>query len=613
MNGIILPEGRTMDEHNNKKKQRGIESIAHLFLSQLDKQREGNSDRRTPPADNSSGNELPVQNDITDYSADFNDGAGENTGRSDYDFDLDDSLQGEIVLAYHLRDSFSKVHDYAEYQSQRDERVALVSIDQYEVTLLEVFNGDPFDYPIVIAETEGTAASLIPQINEAANGFDTIILNVDPSFAPRINEIISHADCVTLITDCTNDGIVSSYQVLKSVAADIEGDQEISLFVCDAVNEQYADRAYYKFAETAKKYVDRTIIPAGCSLLKEPEEVVLDDKLPTAKDNSEVSENNDKHTEPVAECDQQRDIAPDSEVTAVNADQSEVKMDIQAEENTESQIDALEFYNPDDLIIQPQNFSSCNTYDTARTDDIIELKQQKVDEEQVETAKDEAGFDSSGKEYCQNSYRPAVSDHDSHENECNPDVKIFKAGQISSIEDLLGVSCDSRKAVISRPQPVCHSGPASVSPVVVNKPLESDFEIADFVGRNLARLSEYKGLVSIELQQFEDVFPYAKVMVDIEGKVHVILSAVYADSVAGSVEMVIQWLSDNIGAIATRYRILKIKAYIPIQVILIAGTNFNSIYDEALIAADEFDAECVVHQLSSFEMNGKHYISLQCG
>ena len=604
-----------MEDHNNKKKPRGIESIAHLFLSQLDKQREDSSGLRTPPADNTSENEVSSgQDEITGFTAGYDNDTVDDTGRSDFDFDLASSLQGEIVLAYHLRDSYSKVHDYAEYQSQRDERVALVSIDQYEVTLLAVFNSEPLDHPVVIAETEGTTASLIPVINEAAGSFDTIILNVDPSFAPRINEIISHADCVTVITDCTNDGIVSSYQTLKSVVGDIEADQEISLFVCDAVNAQYADRAYYKFSETAKKYIDRTIIPAGCSLLNESEEQALNGKLHDSDNANELFENNVElqddsgiETE-IYQPDQiDNDISDEPDIQSIN------EMDNKLEEDSEPQNMSPEIYSSEELIVHPENFADYEAIDSVQTDDNLTGDRHETAEEKSELPIAETLVDSTDNDICLNGYKPAVSGEPALDYESNPDIKIFKAGQISSLEDLVGVSCDSRKAVISRPPQIHQSGPAKVAPVAVKKPLENDLEIAHFVGANLARLSDLKGMVSIELQQFEDVFPCARVLVDINGRVYVVLSAVYADSVAASVEMVVQWLTDNIGAVATRYRILKIKAYLPIQVVLIAGTNFNPIYDEALVAADELDAECTVYQLSSFELNNKYYISLQCG
>ena len=600
-----------MDERKENKKQRGIESIAHLFLSELDKQREGSSGMRTPPV-----NDSPVEsdesgrNDITDSAADHGDVASDDPGRDDFTFDLSGSLQGEIVLAYHLSDSYSKVCDYAEYQSQRDERVALVSIDQYEVTLLAAFNSDPVDQPVIIAETEGTAASLIPLINEAADGFDTIILNIDPSFAPRVNEIISHADCVTVITDCTNDGIVSAYQVLKSVAADIEGDQEVALFVCDAINEEYADRAYYKFAETAKKFIERTIIPAGCLLLEKPEQQPVEDHFPVSPDHDVQGSN-------IQQPQVEPEFVENSEIESLQDRSEEIDSELhddkqeKVEQDDQSYIISSDTYHPEELIVQADSISSDEAFDSVQTDNVYIEEKPDVSEQVVEKS-----FEKPKVQPVENiapamGYRPSVSFDQEIEEVEYPDVRIFKEGQLSGLDDLLPSSSESRKAVISRPLQEYHSGPAQVAPVEVAKPLENDLEIAHFVGTNLARLSDRKGMVSIELQQFEDVFPYARVMVDIEGKVYVVLSAVYSDNVSDNVELVVQWLSDNIGAIATRYRILKIKAYLPIQVILIAGTNFNAVYDEALIAADELDADCAVYQLSSFKLGGKNYVSLQ--
>ena len=605
-----------MDEQRNKR-QRGIESIAHLFLSELDKQREDSSGMRTPPAVNSAEQSSDRQDDITDFAADHDNEAGDNSGRDDFDFDLSGSLQGEIVLAYHLRDSYSKVHDYAEYQSQRDERVALVSIDQYEVSLLAVFNSEPLDQPVIIAETEGTAASLVPMINEAADGFDLIILNVDPSFAPRINEIISHADCVTVITDCTNDGIVSSYQVLKSVAADIEGDQEIALFVCDAVNEQYADRAYYKFSETARKFIDRTIIPAGCIILPESDDLENEEHHSDQQAAAEFSEEKDEESldyipiDTDNQIDDNEPVLEGIEIESSEGYQYDNDTEEHQEPDPECQEEINDIYNSEEVIVQADNVSDSETIESVRTDDI--KYENEVVEEVAEPETAKTGSDNIDKDAGRFDYRPSVSAELSEYDEDSPSVTIFKSGQISGLEGLLSASNDSRQAVISRPLEVRQTGPAKVAPVEVVRQLENDLEVAHFIGMNLARMTEHKGLVSIELQQFEDTYPCARVKIGMDGRVHVIISGVFSDSVACCVEDVVQWLSDNIGAMATRYRILKIKASLPIQVILIAGTNFNSIYDEALVAADELDAECMVYQMSSFELGGKNYISLQCG
>ncbi len=545
-----------MDENKSERAKRGIESIAHLFLSQLNDQTQGDK-----PAANRPVRQAPQAQDVSELKAIQSEpeiiSASNLYGNSEFtpedNSDLDNSLAGEIVLAYHLRDPYTKVRDYARYQAQHDQRIMLVSIDQYELSLQEIFNDDTIAEPEIIAETEGPASELIPLINERGENYDIIILNIDPSFAGRINEIISRADCVTIISDTTSDGIVRAYQTLKSVINNIEDDQDIQLFICDAETTEQADRAFYKFSETARKFINRVIVPAG-TVLAYPEKEIrpLDDNGLT-----------------------------ESEALALNL--ADAGLDTQTEQPEPQPLSDKDCY-----VCQSDTYSIDS--DTIKTD------------EELTDKKPTVSFNCN--------YKPSCSDPRENEAGIREDNTFNYLNYVKSLEKE-NKSEKYRELVIVRPGTSHSAGPTQLNPLAINCSVGNDSDICGAISLNFATLTGSDSIIPLEHRSFNELFSNARLLATPGGTIIVLLCCLYQQyDINILIDEISNWLNDHSGVLATRYRHLNLKADSPAHLAIISGVNHGDLCDQALLAADEQDLTCKVWQLTSFTLAGQQYIAL---
>ncbi|MBI9018397.1 MAG: hypothetical protein JEZ07_14180 [Phycisphaerae bacterium] len=231
---------------------RGIDSIAHLFLSRADKN--NIKPRRVPPVQNS---KAPEPQDVVELSDDVQESQ------------LEPRALGEIILAGHLQDYLHKARLYAHYLLERDENIALLSIGQshvHAVTINKENDEDP--QPQVIAETEDIEKGLMPALAEFSSHYDNLLLLIEPSFMPRLPELLGNFEHMTILSTVGSHDLVESYKAIKAVAGHIDPQQQVSLFVCEAPNSDAADDVYYKLADTARSHLGITLIPAGCHIEK---------------------------------------------------------------------------------------------------------------------------------------------------------------------------------------------------------------------------------------------------------------------------------------------------------------------------------------------------------
>jgi hypothetical protein len=181
-----------------------------------------------------------------------------------------------IVLAYHLDDPYAKLRGYAKVLGNNGDKVVLVSLDDCEAQLLPLSEGKTAhgaDQSIVFAETEDIHEKLVPAIAGAIGGLDDcgagrvhVLINIDASFRYRGLELLDYYRELTMITTCQSQDVIETYKVLKDWSEYLGDLHKVSLFVCDAADSEAGDEVYYKLANAGKKFLNRVLIPAGCSM-----------------------------------------------------------------------------------------------------------------------------------------------------------------------------------------------------------------------------------------------------------------------------------------------------------------------------------------------------------
>jgi len=269
------------------KNKNGIDSIAHLFLSQSAKNcRDQSSRTRKHPI-----------------------------------------IEPErIVLAYHLDDPYAKLRGYARSLSGNGDKVVLVSLDDCEAQLLSLSEGKTAhgaDQSVVFAETEDIHEKLVPAIAGAIGGLDDcgagrvhVLINIDASFRYRGLELLDYYRELTIITTCQSQDVIETYKVLKDWSEYLGELHKVSLFVCDAADSESGDEVYYKLANAGKKFLGRVLIPAGCS---------------TAESESAASAGQEAALEETAAVDEQSSVEDD-----ILTEASELEEDIVEGAKTES-------------------------------------------------------------------------------------------------------------------------------------------------------------------------------------------------------------------------------------------------------------------------------------
>jgi len=240
---------------------RGIESIAHLFLSQSCHPDNKQAKQNLRPIFKST----PYHTDTKDSpNGHIDSGSQKNIN------------PGQIVLANHLDNPVAALQSYGKTIAERDEQIAMVSVDHFEAKWIAPVWGnsnEQYEYPDnIICETEDISNGLIPALQELTNGSsafghcDDLLIYVDESFGNRNGDLMKHFDYITVITTCKTQDIIESYKAVKSLDPVLRSRCEISVFIYEAPDTDTADDVYYKVADTARKFLSKVIIPAGCSL-----------------------------------------------------------------------------------------------------------------------------------------------------------------------------------------------------------------------------------------------------------------------------------------------------------------------------------------------------------
>ncbi len=240
-----------------EKGKRGIDSIAHLFLSQ------NNSSQSRPPV-----HRKPPQ--VEDHK----------TPQHHPGLDEDDASEpapAEILISAHLRHPVRKAGLYAAYLTRRGDDIRLVNVDSYEAALIKLESlssqpRDDWDHPglkdsLVLCETEDIQNCLIPTLVEAAYDCDNLLINIDPSFMNKTAELMASFSHITILTECSKDSIIETYQAVKKWSSYLRSDQELGLFICEAPDNETADEVYYKIADTTRQFLKKVIVPAGCHVV----------------------------------------------------------------------------------------------------------------------------------------------------------------------------------------------------------------------------------------------------------------------------------------------------------------------------------------------------------
>lgn len=303
----------------------GIDSIAHLFLSQSNRNADTMPRRQPPSSTVEEVTDKPVENSTSN----------------------EHFVAGEVVLACHLDNARDKARIYADYLRHCDDKIALVNIDDTEAVFVplqsETQNSDiktdkpnnPWELDsseaIVIAQSDDLARNLIPALTEAAYDYDNVLINIDWSFYSRVGELLKYCPRLTLLTTCQDADIISTYKTIKIVSQNLTPQTldklELSLFICQAPDSDAADEVYYKLSDTIRNFLDKVIMPAGCSLeqnkpqpatSREPVDIPEapmqspsepSEMFPQQVDIPEIAQAPSKPTEPIA-CNKSQMLCP---------------------------------------------------------------------------------------------------------------------------------------------------------------------------------------------------------------------------------------------------------------------------------------------------------------
>ncbi|MBN1764716.1 MAG: hypothetical protein JW860_05615 [Sedimentisphaerales bacterium] len=276
---------------------RGISSIAHLFLSQQRAESGGDTPRRRPPgfAEPFTAAEPPCSTD-QDAPEELSNPFLEALHRHTADY-----LPGEILLADHLPVDPDRIKRFIRHHYQGQDKIALVTIDQYEVRLQQQ------DEPSrIIAETEDTGA-LITALNELTETYDVLVLNLDLSFRVQARDLIRRCLEVNILCTCESPDIITTYQTIKWLVDDMGWPGTINLFIdnnltydphCypqgdsqehESAGVKAVHEVFDKLSGATRKFLDRELELIGFHISKP--ETINEEKKETPHDEEPCFEN----------------------------------------------------------------------------------------------------------------------------------------------------------------------------------------------------------------------------------------------------------------------------------------------------------------------------------
>ena len=308
---------------------RGMDSIAHLFLSQ-------SRDRgRIPPTrsepssiskdieddkatlDSSDANSAsldPVKFMAEKLSSDkeirYNDSNSESVGNTE-DFLLSEAtarnqanhespvrFHGVVFWTDHLRCAEETANRFARQWAQKNEAVGLLRLDT-ELTELFEFQADRTtaselstkEWQELLGEghveSSGVVASLKPGLTELAEGCDILILSADTSLRQQAEDLLEHCRHAVVATTPEPNDMLAAYKAIKRLSPTTWEDKDISVFVCDAEDETSARRIYDKLAKTAWDFLSVNLSWGGWA---QPVDNVAERHLAAVKTREEILE-----------------------------------------------------------------------------------------------------------------------------------------------------------------------------------------------------------------------------------------------------------------------------------------------------------------------------------
>lgn len=292
-----------MSEAPSPERERGIGSIAHLFLSQQgapvrkgplrEVSKEAETNREQPVA-GEGGDVIPTGRQSTPPADEFYRGeVGEKIMGKDaeqrirpvekYGEGLSEvrrrlwgngRLSGLLLLTGHLGNGREQAEHFARQWAGKNARVGLVSLDAEQAELTEYVGEIDEGYSVVDSEWQelfgqientiggenrsvpgGRADSLIPTLEVMSERVDTLLINIGKDERGKISELINKCRHLVVFTSAERGEMVGAYKTIKRLSPAAWEDKDISLFVCGAADEGAARRVYDKLAKTAWEFL----------------------------------------------------------------------------------------------------------------------------------------------------------------------------------------------------------------------------------------------------------------------------------------------------------------------------------------------------------------------
>jgi len=276
---------------------RGMDSIAHLFLSQ-------SRDRgRIPPTtsnpsstpkdaegdnsnfDSSHNYSAPLdplkfkaENLSSDEEIRYNDSTGESVGNKE-DFLLSEAtrrkqpnqespirFRGVVLWTDYLSGAEETANRFARQWAQKNEVVGLLRLETKLTELFEFHANrtaaselSTKEWQELLGEGDDESSrvvpSLKPALTELAEGCDILILSTDKSLRQQTEDLLEHCRHTVVATTPEPNDMLAAYKTIKRLSPTTWEDKDISVFVCDAEDEPSARRIFEKLAKTAWEFL----------------------------------------------------------------------------------------------------------------------------------------------------------------------------------------------------------------------------------------------------------------------------------------------------------------------------------------------------------------------
>jgi hypothetical protein len=272
---------------------RGMDSIAHLFLSQArngarkpparikpaaisepeDTPKPTNPSAATNPTDPeeirfssktlSSPSEICYTDNNREFSGDeedhlLSDAAIRNQSSPDRPF----RFHGVLVWTDHLSNAVETAVQFSRQWAQKNETAGLLRLDAKLTELFEYRANDPGgselstkEWQELLGESNAGSIqldeSLKPALTDLAERCDSIILSADAELRQQASDLLEHCRHAVIVTTPEPNDMLAAYKTIKRLSPATWEDKDIALFVSGAEDEASARGIYEKLAKTA--------------------------------------------------------------------------------------------------------------------------------------------------------------------------------------------------------------------------------------------------------------------------------------------------------------------------------------------------------------------------